>query len=325
MDKITIIVPCYNEQEVIEKFYTEVSRVLHEVPGCEFTYLFVNDGSRDNTLTMLQDLSSREEAVNYLSLSRNFGKEAAMMAGLDHAEGDAVIIMDADLQHPPELIPEMIDWWHKGYDDVCAKRTDRDDETWFKRNMANLFYRALQAVSRFRVQRDVGDFRLLDKRCVAALRLMRENQRFTKGMFTWVGYRKKEIPFHVGTRAAGTTTWSYWALYNLAVEGITSFTTAPLRLTTILGLGVSGLAMIFMCWVLFNALCYGDPVAGYPTMMTVILFLGGVQLLSLGIIGEYLGRVFTESKGRPVYLIDEHNGKKMIYGSRAEWLPHERD
>ena len=248
-----------------------------------------------------------------------------MMAGLDYADGDAVIIMDADLQHPPELIPEMIDWWHKGYDDVCAKRTDRDDETWFKRNMANLFYRGLQAVSRFRVQRDVGDFRLLDKRCVAALRLMRENQRFTKGMFTWVGYRKKEIPFHVRQRAAGTTTWSYLALYNLAVEGITSFTTAPLRMTTILGLGVSGLAMIFMCWVLFNALCYGDPVAGYPTMMTVILFLGGVQLLSLGIIGEYLGRVFTESKQRPVYLLDEYNGKKMIYGSRAEWLPRERD
>ena len=321
MDKITIIVPCYNEQEVIEKFYTEVSRVLHEVPGCEFTYLFVNDGSRDNTLTMLQDLSSREEAVNYLSLSRNFGKEAAMMAGLDHAEGDAVIIMDADLQHPPELIPEMIDWWHKGYDDVCAKRTDRDDETWFKRNMANLFYRALQAVSRFRVQRDVGDFRLLDKRCVAALRLMRENQRFTKGMFTWVGYRKKEIPFHVRPRAAGATTWSYLALCNLAVEGLTSFTTAPLRLTTLLGLGVSLLAMFYMCWVLFNALCYGDPVAGYPTLITVMLFLGGVQLLSLGIIGEYLGRVFTESKQRPIYLVDEYDGQKMIYGSPAGRLP----
>lgn len=325
MDKITIIVPCYNEQEVIEKFYTEVSRVLQGIAGCEFAYLFVNDGSRDNTLPLLQALSSREESVNYLSLSRNFGKEAAMMAGLDHADGDAVIIMDADLQHPPELIPEMIDWWRQGYDDVCAKRTDRADETWFKRHMANLFYRCLQLVSRFQVQRDVGDFRLLDKRCVAALRLMRENERFTKGMFTWVGYRKKEIPFHVGQRVAGTTTWSYFALYNLAVEGITSFTTAPLRMTTMLGLGVSALAMFYMCWVLFNALCYGDPVAGYPTIMTVMLFLGGVQLLSLGIIGEYLGRVFRESKHRPVYLVDEFNGKKMIYGSQEMWLPHERD
>ncbi len=325
MDRINIIVPCYNEQEVIEQFYTEVSQVLQSIADCEFVYLFVNDGSSDNTLPILQELAAREEAVNYLSLSRNFGKEAAMMAGLDYAEGDAVIIMDADLQHPPELISEMIDWWRKGYDDVCAKRMDRTDEAWFKRHMANLFYRGLQAVSRFRVQRDVGDFRLLDKRCVAALRLMRENQRFSKGMFTWVGYRKKEIPFHVRPRAAGTTTWSYWALFNLAVEGLTSFTTAPLRMTTILGLGVSGMAMLYMCWVLFHALCYGDPVAGYPTLITVMLFLGGIQLLSLGIIGEYLGRVFQESKGRPIYLADEHNGKKVIYGSRDEWLPRERD
>ena len=179
---------------------------------------------------------------------------------------------------------------------VCGKRTDRADETWFKRHMSNIFYRSLQFFSDYKVQRDVGDFRLLDKRCVAALRMMRENQRYTKGMFTWVGYRKKEIPFHVRPRAAGHTTWNFLRLCNLAVEGLTSFTTAPLRLTTMLGLGVSLLAMFYMCWVLFNALCYGDPVAGYPTLMTVMLFLGGVQLLSLGIIGEYLGRVFTESK-----------------------------
>lgn len=325
MERITIIVPCYNEQEVVEAFHTEVSRVLQDVADCEFEYLFINDGSTDDTLDLLKKMAEREKSVNYLSLSRNFGKEAAMMAGLDHAEGDAVIIMDADLQHPPEMIPEMIDWWHRGYDDVCAKRTDRTDETWFKRHMANLFYRCLQAVSKFRVQRDVGDFRLLDKRCVAALRIMRENQRFTKGMFTWVGYRKKEIPFQVRPRKAGKTSWSYLALYNLAVEGLTSFTTAPLRLTTILGLGVSLLAMFYMCWVLFNALCYGDPVAGYPTLMTVMLFLGGVQLLSLGIIGEYLGRVFMESKKRPIYLVDEHNGKKVIYGSPEDRLPKDFD
>ena len=325
MEKITIIVPCYNEQDVVEKFHAEVSQALKDVPGCEFEYLFVNDGSQDGTLALLQEMARREQAVKYISLSRNFGKEAAMLAGLDYADGDAVIIMDSDLQHPPELIPEMIDWWHQGYDDVCAKRTDRADETWVKRHMSNLFYRLLQAVAEYRVQRDVGDFRLLDKRCVAALRLMRENQRFTKGMFTWVGYRKKEIPFQVRPRAAGHTTWNYLRLCNLAVEGLTSFTTAPLRLTTILGLGVSLLAMFYMCWVLFNALCYGDPVAGYPTLMTVILFLGGVQLLSLGIIGEYLGRVFTESKQRPIYLVDECNGKKMIYGSSEGRLPLEQD
>ncbi len=325
MEKITIVVPCYNEQEVVEKFHAEVSHALQEIPDCEFTYLFINDGSSDGTLALLQAMARREPAVKYLSLSRNFGKEPAMLAGLDYAEGDAVIIMDADLQHPPELIPEMIDWWHKGYDDVCGKRTDRSDETWFKRHMSNIFYRSLQFFSDYKVQRDVGDFRLLDKRCVAALRMMRENQRYTKGMFTWVGYRKKEIPFHVRPRAAGHTTWNFLRLCNLAVEGLTSFTTAPLRLTTMLGLGVSLLAMFYMCWVLFNALCYGDPVAGYPTLMTVVLFLGGVQLLSLGIIGEYLGRVFTESKRRPIYLVDEYNGKKMIYGSPEDRLPREQD
>ncbi len=323
MERITIVVPCYNEQEAIEKFYTEVSVILSEIAGCEFEYLFIDDGSIDFTLLRLRELADRESSVNYLSLSRNFGKEAAMMAGLDYAEGDAVIIMDVDLQHPPELIPEMIKWWHEGYDDVCARRTDRDNESWFKRSMANLFYICLQSVSKFRVQRDVGDFRLLDKRCVAALRLMRESQRFTKGMFTWVGYRKKEIPFHVRPRTVGTTNWSYPALFNLAVEGLTSFTTAPLRLTTILGICVSMASMLYMCWVLFNALCYGDPVAGYPTLMTVMLFLGGVQLFSLGIMGEYLGRVFTESKHRPIYLVDEYNGKKIMPGS-LEFETHDR-
>lgn len=234
-----------------------------------------------------------------------------MMAGLDFADGDAVLIMDADLQHPPALIPTMVAAWRAGYDDVCGKRTDRKDETFLKRTMANFFYRSMQAVSRFTLQRDVGDFRLLDHRCVAALRLLRENQRFTKGLFTWVGFKKKEIPFQVQPRAAGKTTWSYLALLSLAVEGITSFTTAPLRLTTVLGLIVSALALCYMVVVLVDALVYGDPVAGYPTLMTVLLFLGGVQLLSLGIIGEYLGRVFTESKRRPCYLIDELDGEKF--------------
>ena len=325
MEKLTIIVPCYNEQDGLKQFYTVVTSVLKEIQNCSFHFLFINDGSTDDTLLRLRELAEEHDNVSYIGFSRNFGKEAAMMAGLDYADGDAVIIMDADLQHPPQLIPDMIDWWHKGYDDVCAKRTDREDEAWLKRTAANLFYKGMEAMSRYKMQRDVGDFRLLDKRCVAALRMMRENQRYTKGMFTWVGYRKKEIPFHVRPRAAGHTTWNFLRLCNLAVEGLTSFTTAPLRLTTMLGLGVSLLAMFYMCWVLFNALCYGDPVAGYPTLMTVMLFLGGVQLLSLGIIGEYLGRVFTESKRRPIYLVDEYDGKKMIYGSSECSLPKEQD
>lgn len=313
MDKITIIVPCYNEQEVLQQFYAKVHAVLQSLADCEFTYLFINDGSTDGTLDILRELSATKPEVFYLSFSRNFGKEAAMLAGVDYASDDAVIIMDADLQHPPELIPEMISYWHQGYDDVCAKRSDRKDESYIKRNMTDLFYACLQKCSRFEIQRNVGDFRLLDRRCVAALQLMREKQRYTKGMFTWVGYRKKEILFQVQPRVAGKTTWSYLSLTNLAIEGITSFTTAPLRLTTMLGLAVSFLAIIYMFFVLVGALLYGDPVAGYPTLLTVLLFLGGVQLLSLGIMGEYLGRVFNESKNRPLYLVDEMNGQRAIY------------
>ena len=313
MDKITIIVPCYNEAEVLRRFYDETQAAVSGIADTDVSFLFIDDGSRDATLTVLRTLAEEHSNVRYISFTRNFGKEAAMMAGLDYADGAAVILMDADLQHPPALIPEMVSYWRAGYDDVCARRIDRSDETWFKRTMANLFYRSMQAVSRFALQRDVGDFRLLDRRCVAALRLLRENQRFTKGLFTWVGFKKKEVPFHVQPRAAGKTTWSWLALLSLAVEGITSFTTAPLRLTTVLGLFVSVLALGYMLVVLVDALLYGDPVAGYPTLMTVLLFLGGVQLLSLGIIGEYLGRVFTESKHRPCYLIDERDGEKHLY------------
>ena len=306
MDKITIIVPCYNEQEVIEIFYATVQQHVKKIPDCAFEYLFINDGSRDKTLDKLRELSAAHDDVSYLSLSRNFGKESAMMAGIDFADGDAIIIMDADLQHPPSTIAEMVEWWRAGYDDVCGKRTDRAGETWLKRSCANIFYAVMKKFSTsYEMQRDVGDFRLLDRRCVEALKLLRENQRFTKGLFTWVGFRKKEIPFRVQPRAAGTTTWNFFSLFNLAMKGMTSFTTAPLRLMTFLGVTVSFCAMMYMLFTLVMALLYGDPVAGYPTLITVMLFLGGVQLLSLGIIGEYIGQIFYESKRRPIYLIDE--------------------
>lgn len=324
MDKITIIVPCYNEQEVIDLFYPSVQEHVTKIPDCQFNYIFVNDGSRDGTLEKLRRLAEAHEEVTYISLSRNFGKESAMMAGIDYAEGDAVIIMDADLQHPPSSIAEMVKWWREGYDDVCAKRTDRAGETWLKRTCANFFYAVMKKFStNYQMQRDVGDFRLLDRRCIEALKLMRENQRFTKGLFTWVGYRKREIPFEVQPRAAGTTTWNFLALFNLAMKGMTSFTTAPLRLMTFLGVTVSCCAMLYMMFTLIMALLYGDPVAGYPTMMTVMLFLGGTQLLALGIIGEYLGQIFHESKHRPIYLIDEINGKRMIY--KEVFVPMERN
>lgn len=322
MDTITIIVPCYNEQEVLEEFHTEVGKVFSEVPDCRFRFLFVNDGSRDGTLGIIRRLAEEDPRVSYISFSRNFGKEAAMLAGLDYAESDAVILMDSDLQHPPELIPEMVRWWRQGYDDVCAKRADRKDEGFVKRHLTNFFYKLLQKCSRTEIQRNVGDFRLLDRRCVAALRLMREGERYTKGMFTWVGFKKKEIPFHVRPRAAGKTTWNYWSLLNLALEGLTSFTTAPLRLASMFGVAVSFLAILYMIYVFVRAMLYGDPVAGYPTLLTVMLCLGGVQLLALGIIGEYLGRVFNESKRRPLYLVDEVNGRKMMYVMKP--IPVER-
>jgi len=324
MDKITIIVPCYNEEEVIGMFYPAVQEYAEKIPDCEFNYIFVNDGSRDSTLERLREISAQHDNVTYISLSRNFGKESAMMAGIDYADGDAVIIMDADLQHPPERIAEMVKWWREGYDDVCAKRVDRAGETWLKRTCANIFYAIMKKFSTsYEMQRDVGDFRLLDRRCIEALKLMRENQRFTKGLFTWVGYHKKEIPFEVQPRAAGTTTWNYFALFNLAMKGMTSFTTAPLRLMTLLGITVSTAAMLYMIFVMAMAVVYGDPVAGYPTLMTVLLFLGGTQLLALGIIGEYLGQIFHESKHRPIYLVDEMNGKRMMY--KSEFVPVERN
>ena len=236
------------------------------------------------------------------------------MAGIDYAEGDAVIIMDADLQHPASKIAEMVKLWREGYDDVCGKRIDRAGETWLKRTCANIFYAIMKKFSTsYEMQRDVGDFRLLDKRCIEALRLMRENQRFTKGLFTWVGYRKKEFPFEVQERVAGTTNWNYVSLFNLAIKGMTSFTTAPLHIMTFIGMTVSFGALVYMIFIIAMALIYGDPVAGYPTLMTVILFLGGMQLLALGIIGEYLSQIFHETKNRPIYLIDEFNGQRMIY------------
>lgn len=280
-------------------------------PDCRMRCIFINDGSKDGTLEKMRELASLHEDVTYISLSRNFGKEAAMMAGLDYADGDAVAIMDVDLQHPPELLPEMISWWRQGYEDVCGKRTGRGEESWLKRTGADVFYRFVQRVSDYPVQRDVGDFRLLDRRCVQALRLLRESQRFTKGLFSWVGFRKKEIPFEVRERVAGSTKWNYFSLIGLAIRGTTSFTTLPLRFISLLGMVVSVSSIFYMVYVLTVALLYGDPVAGYPTLMTMMLFLGGVQLLTLGIIGEYVGQIFNESKRRPVYLIDEVNGKRV--------------
>ncbi len=313
MDTIAIIVPCYNEEDVLALFYRTTESVIQKVDDCRFRYYFINDGSRDGTLAIMRRLAEEDPKVSYLSFTRNFGKEAAMLAGLDYAECDAAIIMDADLQHPPEMIPAMIEWWRKGYDDVCTRRIDRKDEGFVKRHLTNFYYDMLKRSSRTDMQRNVGDFRLLDRRCIAALRLMREGERYTKGMFSWVGYRKKELPFHVHPRAAGKTTWNYWSLFNLAVEGLTSFTAAPMRLALFCGAAVIVASLLYTMGALFASAAFGRIVDIHAAIMTAVLFMGGLQLLALGIIGEYLGRVFNESKHRPLYLVDEWNGRKVEY------------
>ena len=235
-----------------------------------------------------------------------------MIAGIDYLRGDAAVIMDADLQHPPELIPEMISWWEKGYDDVSAKRRSRVGESFFKKWSSHTFYRLLQHMTNIPIQPDVCDFRLLDKQCLNALRLMRESQRYTKGLCSWIGFNKKEILFDQHVRAAGTTKWNYWKLINLAIEGITSFTIAPLRAASFMGCLLAIVAILYMAYIVIRTLILGGDVPGYPSLISIILFIGGVQLLFLGIIGEYLGRVFNESKFRPLYLVKDYNGEIVL-------------
>ena len=310
MKSVTILVPAYNEEAVLYQLYDRLNEVFKGLPLYQFELLIVNDGSKDNTLSIIKNMRENDDRISYVNLSRNFGKEIAMIAGLDHAKGDAVIIIDADLQDPPELIPDMIKYWEQGYDDVYAKRRSRTGETFFKKWTSSAFYKVLQKMTRIPIQPNTGDFRLLDRRCVEALKQIRESQRYTKGMFSWIGYNKKEILFDRDPRAAGETKWNYVRLFDLAIEGITSFTTTPLRWSALFGCVISFCAFIYILWIIAKTLLFGEPVAGYPSLMTAILFLGGIQLISLGIIGEYLGRIFNETKHRPLYFVDEYNNEK---------------
>lgn len=305
--KISLLIPVYNEQEVLRHLYERISKLAGETTKYDFEFLFVNDGSRDNTLEMIKKYAEDDNRISYLNLSRNFGKETAMIAGLDHVTGDATVIIDADLQDPPELVPRMISYWEEGYDDVYARRKSRAGESWFKKATSEMFYKILQKSTSIPIQQDTGDFRLLSKRCVEALTKFRESQRYTKGMFSWIGYKKKEILYDRDARAAGETKWNYAKLTNFAIDGITSFTTAPLRISSVLGVLVSIVAFIYILYLVIRTMFFGTDLAGYPSMMAVILFLGGVQLLSLGVIGEYIGRIFNETKNRPLYLIEEYH------------------
>ncbi len=308
MKKISILIPCYNEEKTLPLLYPELVKLMEGLPNYEWEIMFVNDGSGDNTLQLLQQLRQQDKRINYVDLSRNFGKEVAMLAGFDYVTGDCMVIVDADLQDPPALIPEMIKYWEEGYEDVYAKRRTRGKESWMRKWLSIKFYKLLQRTSRFDVMQNVGDFRLLDRRCINALRRMRESERYTKGMFCWIGFNKKEVEFDRGDRVAGHSSWGYRQLFSLAIDGITSFTSAPLRISTFVGFIVSMLAFIYMIYVFVKALIWGDPVQGYPSMVILMLFLGGIQLLSLGIIGEYIGRIYNETKNRPDYIVRGFNG-----------------
>lgn len=307
MKSITVLIPAYNEEQVLPALFERLTNLADNESKYSFEFLFVNDGSRDRTLEIIKHHAEKDSRVSYVNLSRNFGKEIAMIAGIDHVNSDALVIVDADLQDPPELIPEMITLWEQGYDDVYAKRRSREGETWLKKFTSKQYYALLQSVTRIPIQEDTGDFRLLDRRVVESIKQFRESQRNAKAIFSQVGFHKKEILYDRDPRAAGETKWSYVKLLDLAISGITSFTTAPLRVASILGIVISLVSFFYILVLLIRPL-FGEPTgSGYSSLMAVILFLGGVQLLSLGIIGEYIGRIFNETKHRPLYLVEQYH------------------
>ncbi len=305
MKTITILLPAFNEAESFTELKECMDKVAVDNSSYEWQFLMVNDGSTDDTLEQMQQLHSADSRYHYLDLSRHYGKEIAIMAGLDYAEGDAIIIMDADMQHPIDVIPEMLKYWEEGYDDVFAQRQE-SHESWIKQTTSHLYYQLLQHSTDITIQMNTGDFRLLDRKCVEALRQMRETDRNTKGMYSWIGFHKKGIDYHQKKRAHGTTKWHFGSLVNLALTGITSFTTAPLRFASVLGFIISILAFLYLIYIIIKTIFVGEPVQGFPTLMTTILFLGGIQLISLGIIGEYLSHIFNETKKRPGYFIREY-------------------
>ena len=310
MKKITIIIPAYNEEESLPFLYERLEKLINSIDNYEFEILFVNDGSKDNTLNLIKEYREKDPRISYVDFSRNFGKETAMIAGLDYATGDAVIFMDADLQDPPELIPEMIKYWEEGYDDVYAQRKSRAGESFLKKFTSKMYYRVLQMLTSVPIQKDTGDFRLLDRRCVNALKKLRETDRNSKSMFSWIGYKKKAVMYDRDARVAGKTKWNYKKLVNLAIDGITSFTTSPLRISTYIAIPTFLALFIYFIYVIVKCIRLDVAVQAYQAIILLVLFFSGVQILLFGIIGEYLGRIFNASKNRPLYLVNEYNGKR---------------
>lgn len=310
MKKVSIIIPAYNEEEALPFLYERLNKLINNEKNYEFELLFINDGSKDRTLDILKNLREKDNRVSYVNFSRNFGKETAMIAGLDYAIGDAVIFIDADLQDPPELIPELLKYWEEGYDDVYARRRTRKGETFLKKFTSKMYYKVLQSLTRVEIQKDTGDFRLLDRRCVNALKKMRESQRCSKSMFSWIGYNKKEVLYDRDPRVAGTTKWNYKKLIDLAIDGITSFTTSPLRISTYISIPTFIIFIAYFIYVIIKCIRLNTFVQAFQAIILLNLFFFAVIILLIGIIGEYLGRIFNETKNRPLYFVDEYNGIK---------------
>jgi len=299
---LSVGIPVYNEKEVLPEFHKRLSNVLESLAATA-EIIYVNDGSTDESLNIMQGFQEVDSRVAIVDLSRNFGKEIALTAGLDHANGDAVVVIDADLQDPPELIQDMIRYWTDGHDVVYARREAREGESVVKRTSAYAFYRLLRLISDVEIPEDTGDYRLMSRRAVDALTQLREKHRFMKGLFAWIGFPQKAVSYRRDPRYAGQTKWNYWRLWNFAIEGVTSFTITPLKTASYLGVTIAMAAFVYAAVVIYKTFVHGNPVAGYPSLMVVILFLGGVQLITIGVIGEYLGRTFDEAKQRPLYFL----------------------
>ena len=318
MKNISIIVPCYNEEMIINIFYDTIIKIINIMQNYKFEIIFVNDGSKDNTIKEAKKLKDKDKRIAIIDFSRNFGKEAALLAGLQFSKGDAVIVMDVDLQDPPELLPELISNWEAGYDVVYTRRKNRDGEPPIRSFFAKMFYKIINKTSDVQIVDGARDYRIMSRRAVDSLLCMQEKSRFSKGLFMWVGYNSKVIEFEYIERGAGETKWSFIKLFTYAMEGIVSFSNFPLRIASFMGTIISLLAFIFLFYIVIKTMIFKNHVHGWASMTSIILFLGGIQLLVIGIIGEYLGRIFNEVKNRPVYFIKEYyeselsNDKKGI-------------
>lgn len=312
MKKISIIIPVYNEEEALPLLYKELCRVIDKMPNYEFEILFINDGSKDKSLELIKKFREEDKKINYVDFSRNFGQEVAMAAGLDYATGDCAIFMDADLQDPPDLVPEMVKYWEEGYDDVYARRKKRTGESFLKKFTSKMYYKVLQKMTKVEIQKDTGNYRLIDRRCINALRKMKESERNLKSLFSWIGYNKKEVLFDRPPRVAGKTKWNYLKLIDLAINGITSFTTSPLKFATYFAIPTFIVLIIYFIYVIIKSFVTHTMIQAFQAIILLILFFSGIQILLFGILGEYLGRIFNETKNRPLYLVNEYNGNKEM-------------